>query len=532
MTDAPQTHAVVPVAVIRRDGGTATFKLDKIARALEAAGRATGEFDGQRAWALARQVRQRLHLRTPSIDQVQDEIERTLMDAGHFPTLRASIVYREQHRAMRQDRACGVDVERSVNAYLARMDWQVHTPARAGHALGGLMMASAGRVLANYWLNHVYPPDISHAHRDAELHLHDLDRLAAWSASWSTARLLEQGLQGVDGLAAASSPRHLGSALGQLLDTIGILQNEWAGAQTLLGFDTALAPLVRRDGLGADAVRQHLQSFIHHLNAPSHLGQATPRAHVVFDLQPAVGQKHLAPALAHIHHAWIDLMRAGDALGQPLAMPVSVFRLGPALDDPLAELPRALQAWARERNGQPRFEHTLQASLQQGSIGRVTLNCARLGYLHAGDEAGLLAATDVLLEQARHSLDIKRKMLQGLFEQGFFPFTRARRRTLTDLGATIGYTGLPELVRNFFGGGQDLSTETGAGLALRVVEHLRARAAAFTAEVGRTYALEATLSPNAARRFAREDRGRLPDILQSGTPEHPTYSGVSPALSI
>ena len=216
-----------PLAVIKRDGRTAAFAAAKIQAAIARAGVATGEFTEARAVELTASVVARLHRRVTGVEQVQDEVERVLDGAGHFATLRAYIVYREQHRQLRRDRQVSVDVERSVNEYLAQQDWRVHANANQGYSLGGLILNVSGKVIANYWLDHVYPPAVGVAHREADFHIHDLDMLAGYCAGWSLRTLLHEGLNGVPGKVEANPPRHLSSAVGQIVNFLGTLQNEW-----------------------------------------------------------------------------------------------------------------------------------------------------------------------------------------------------------------------------------------------------------------------------------------------------------------
>src|SRR6266508_6241770 len=266
--------------IVKRDGTSQPFDGTRIAAAVTRAGAATGEFDSETAETLAHAVITVLSVRcaqrAPTVEQVQDIVEHTLIQAGFIATARAYIVYREQHKRLREDRKTLVDVEESIDEYLDQRDWRVNANANQGYSLGGLILNVAGKVTANYWLSHVYPPEIGRAHRDGDVHIHDLDMLAGYCAGWSLRQLLHEGLNGVPGKVEASPPKHMSSAVGQIVNFLGTLQNEWAGAQAFSSFDTYMAPFVRRDAMSYPAVKQCIQELIYNLNVPSRWGTQTP----------------------------------------------------------------------------------------------------------------------------------------------------------------------------------------------------------------------------------------------------------------
>ncbi|WP_296900809.1 anaerobic ribonucleoside-triphosphate reductase, partial [Thiohalocapsa sp.] len=274
--------AVLPTRVQKRDGTQVPFDAGKIESAILRAGRATAEFDELEAKLLAAQVVKVLahrygrvgqagatQPRMPDIEGIQDVVEQTLISANHFETARSYIVYREQRAKLRADRRTLVDVEGSINEYLDRSDWRVSANANQGYSLGGLILNTAGKMVANYWLSHVYPPQVGEAHRNGDLHIHDLDMLAGYCAGWSLRTLLTEGLNGVPGKVEAGPPKHMSSAVGQIVNFLGTLQNEWAGAQAFSSFDTYMAPFVRIDGLDYPRVKQYIQELIYNLNVPS-----------------------------------------------------------------------------------------------------------------------------------------------------------------------------------------------------------------------------------------------------------------------
>ena len=273
--------------IIKRDGSAAVFDADKIHSAIARAGSASNEFDNNEAGMLAAQVvkilRHTFRGGPPTIERIQDVVEQVLIAANFFKTARAYIVYRETHAKLRQDRKTVVDVASSMNEYLEKFDWRVNANANQGYSLGGLILNVSGKVVANYWLNHVYPPEIGAAHRDAEIHIHDLDMLAGYCAGWSLRTLLQEGLNGVPGKVEAGPPKHLSSAVGQIVNFLGTLQNEWAGAQAFSSFDTYMAPFIRTDKLDYADVKQSIQELIYNLNVPSRWGTQTPFTNLTFD---------------------------------------------------------------------------------------------------------------------------------------------------------------------------------------------------------------------------------------------------------
>ena len=555
-----------PVAVIKRNGTAATFQAAKIVDALASAGRATGEFGQDRAQALAAQVVATLARRVPTVEQVQDQVERTLSQAGHFDTARAYIVYREQRQMLRTDAACAVDVERSVNEYLSQQDWRVNANANQGYSLGGLILNVSGKVIANYWLTHVYPPAIGGAHREADLHIHDLDMLSGYCAGWSLRTLLHEGLNGVPGKVESAPPRHLSSALGQMVNFLGTLQNEWAGAQAFSSVDTYLAPYIRKDALSYESVRQSMQELVYNLNVPSRWGTQTPFTNLTFDWVcpedlreqvPVIGGEEMPFAYGDlqaemdmINRAYIEVMMQGDAKGRAFTFPIPTYNITRDFDWAHPNTERLFEMTAKY--GLPYFQNFLNSDLepnmvrsmccrlqldlrellkrgnglfgsaeQTGSLGVVTLNCARLGYLFKGDEAALLARTDELLTLGKDSLEIKRKLIQQLMDAGLFPYTRRY------LGTLRNHFGINEMIRNFSDDAHDITTPWGEAFAVRFLDHIRARITRFQEETGHLYNLEATPAEGTTYRFAKEDRKRFADILQAGTAEQPYYTNSS-----
>lgn len=462
-----------------------------------------------------------------------------------------------------------VDVVSSMQEYLGRQDWRVSANANQGYSLGGLILNVSGKVVANYWLSHVYPEAVGRAHRDGDLHLHDLDMFAGYCAGWSLRSLLVEGLNGVPGRIDAGPPRHLSSAVGQIVNFLGTLQNEWAGAQAFSSFDTYLAPLVRLDGLGYPEVRQAIQELVYNLNVPSRWGTQTPFTNLTFDWTcpddlreevPVIGGQEmpftygeLQAEMDLINRAYIDVMTTGDALGRVFTFPIPTYNITPGFDWDSDNARLLFEMTAKY--GLPYFQNFLNSDLephqvrsmccrlqldltalvergnglfgsaeQTGSLGVVTLNCARLGHRYAGDEPGLFTALDRLLELGRDSLEIKRKVIQEHIDAGLFPYTKRYLGTLRNHFSTLGVNGVNEMIRNFTGDRHDITTDVGHELATRLLDHIRTRIVEFQQQTGHLYNLEATPAEGATYRFARLDRRRFPGILQAGTAEQPFYT--------
>lgn len=562
--------------VHKRDGTVVPFDGSKIESAIQRAGTATGEFQPDRARTLAAQVVKTLVAQvkgdTPEIEKIQDVVEQILILAGHVRTARAYIIYREKHRQLRSDQRTIVDVASSVNEYLDRLDWRIHANANQGYSLGGLILNVAGKVIANYWLSHVYPPEIGEAHREADFHIHDLDMLAGYCAGWSLRTLLQEGLNGVPTKVEAGPPKHLRTALGQMVNFLGTLQNEWAGAQAFSSFDTYLAPYVRSDRLSYREVRQCIQEFIYNLNVPSRWGTQTPFTNLTFDWVcprdlsqqvPIIGGTEagfrygdLQTEMDMINRAYIEVMMKGDAKGRVFTFPIPTYNITRDFqwDHPNCEPLFEMTA----KYGLPYFQNFISSGMephmvrsmccrlqldlrellkrgnglfgsaeQTGSVGVVTINCARLGYRHAGNEASLLARLDRLLELGKTSLEIKRKVIQRHMDRGLFPYTKRYLGTLRNHFSTLGVNGLNECVRNFTRNAEDITTPGGRALALRILDHIREKITAFQSETGHLYNLEASPAEGTTYRFAKEDRKRFPDIIQAGTPEAPYYTNSS-----
>lgn len=561
--------------ILKRDGRVVAFDRDKIAAALAAAGRGTGELDADVAQGLASAVIAALAAEgnvCPGVETIQNQVEETLVKAGYWRTARAYIVYREQHARLRALRHTLVDVESAMEEYLEQRDWRVNANANQGYSLGGLILNVAGKVTANYWLSNVFAPEAGQAHRDGDIHIHDLDMLSGYCAGWSLRQLLTEGFNGIPGKIEATPPRHMSAAIGQIVNFLGTLQNEWAGAQAFSSFDTYMAPFIRRDAMTYAEVKQCMQELIYNLNVPSRWGTQTPFTNLTFDWTcpadlkeqiPYVGGEEMPFAYGDlqaemdmINRAYIEVMMAGDAKGRVFTFPIPTYNITPDFDWDHPNTERLFEMTARY--GLPYFQNFLNSDLephmvrsmccrlqldlrellkrgnglfgsaeQTGSVGVVTVNCARLGHTCRGDEAALMARLDLLLGLGRDVLETKRKVVQRYIDQGLYPYTRRYLGTLRNHFSTLGVNGINEMIRNFSDDADDVTTPAGHALAVRLLDRVRARMTEFQEETGHLYNLEATPAEGTTYRFAREDRKRYPGILQAGTEAQPYYTNSS-----
>ena len=465
-----------------------------------------------------------------------------------------------------------VDAVATITEYLDRSDWRVNANANQGYSLGGMILNTSGKIIANYWLSQIYAQEAGDAHRCGDLHIHDLDMFSGYCAGWSLKSLLQQGFNGIPGKIACNPPRHFSSAVGQIVNFLGTLQNEWAGAQAFSSFDTYMAPFVRLDDMTYEQVKQCMQELIFNLNVPSRWGTQTPFTNLTFDWtcpadladeHPLIGDDvcdfaygDLQAEMDLINRAFMEVMTEGDAEGRVFTFPIPTYNITSDFDwdAPNTELLFTMTA----KYGLPYFQNFINSELdpgmirsmccrlqldlrellkrgnglfgsaeQTGSVGVVTVNMARLGYLHADDEAGLVAALDRLLEIGRDTLELKRKVIQYHIDAGLFPFTKRWLGTLDNHFSTLGVNGMNEMVRNFTPDAYDLTDPRGHDMCVRLLDHVRDKMVEFQEATGHLYNLEATPAEGTTYRFAKEDRKRYPGILQAGTESNPYYTNSS-----
>ena len=428
---------------------------------------------------------------------------------------------------------------------------------------------TSGKVTANYWLSHVYPKEAGEAHRNGDIQIHDLDMLANYCTGWSLRALLQEGFNGVKGKVESNPPKHLASALGQMVNFWGCLQNENAGAQAFSSFDTYLAPYVRNDKLTYKQVYDAIQEFVFNVNVPSRWGTQTPFTNITLDWtcpedlkdsQPIIAGEEmdytyseLQPEMDMINKAFIEVMIKGDAHGRLFTFPIPTYNITP--DFPWGSENTKLLFEMTAKYGLPYFQNFLNSDLkvgdvrsmccrlqldlreikkrggglfgsgeQTGSIGVITINCARLGYLFKNDITGLYKRLDELMNIARNALEQKRKSLNKWMEQGLYPYSKRYLGGYNTLFSTIGINGVNEMIRNFTNDEHDITDDYGQKFAMSLMDHINEVLKQFQVETGNLYNLEATPGEGTTFRFAKEDKKRYPDIIQAGKPEAPYYT--------
>lgn len=549
------------------------------------------------------------------VEKIQDLIEEELHKSGEFDVMKSFITYRFLHKMQREhilglgEDTTYVNSTQSVEEYIHKSDWRVNANANTGYSNAGLVNNLAGKVIANFWLDKVYEPHEGSAHRNGDIHIHDLDCLTGYCAGWSLRALLNEGFNGVRGRVESAPPRHLREALGQMANFLGILQSEWAGAQAFSSFDTYLAPYVFIDALPFSEVKKAIRGFVYNLNVPARWGQS-PFTNVTIDWVvpedlreqfPTYRDHHLFEEISETSHhqrklrergkrflkdltygdfqsemniinrAFYEVMTEGDSGGQPFTFPIPTVNItedfdwygentdilfentakigssyfqnfigsqylrndaGEIIDNPHAYKPGAVRSMCCRlqldlRELLKRGNGLFGSAEMTGSIGVVTINMARLGYLYKNDYEGLIRALDRLLEIAYSTLEKKRHFVQDMFNRGLYPYTARYLKDFRNHFSTIGVNGMNEMVRNFSGDSEDISTISGIDMTQNILDYLRERMRFFQEESGNLYNLEATPAEGTTYRFAKEDKKRYPDILQAGEGENIYYTNSS-----
>ncbi|HHT41152.1 MAG TPA: ribonucleoside triphosphate reductase [Actinomyces sp.] len=465
-----------------------------------------------------------------------------------------------------------VDAISTIEEYLDQSDWRVNANANQDYSVGGLILNTAGKMVANYWLTRVFTPEAGMAHREGDIHIHDLDMLSGYCAGWSLKQLLQEGFNGVTGAIASAPPKHFSSACGQIVNFLGTLQNEWAGAQAFSSFDTYMAPFIRLDNMEYEDVVQNMQELIYNLNVPSRWGSQCPFTNLTFDWTcpedlkdeyPLIGDEvcdftygELQEEMDMINRAFMEVMINGDADGRVFTFPIPTYNITPDFDWDTENVDMLFEMTAKY--GLPYFQNFLNSDLdpgmirsmccrlqldlrellkrgnglfgsaeQTGSVGVVTINMARLGYLYASDEERLMTRLDELIDLASDTLEKRRKVVQHYMDNGLFPYTKRYLGTLENHFTTIGVNGMNEMVRNFTLDAHDITDDFGHDMSVRILDHINERMVQLQESTGNLYNLEATPAEGTTYRFAREDQKRFPTIIQAGTKEAPYYTNSS-----
>lgn len=554
----------------KRNGNIAPFDQERITDAIFKAAKSVGGTDREAAVRLSNKVCEEVltsfHKRSiPAVEQLQDLVEKVLIDEGHARTAKAYILYREQHARLRDARSMLLDIHSTMDGYLSQADWRVRENSNVNYSLGGLILHNSGTVTANYWLNHIYTKEIADAHRDGEMHIHDLSMFSGYCAGWSLDQLIREGLGGVENKISSRPAKHLSTLSAQMVNFLGVLQNEWAGAQAFSSFDTYLAPFVRVDNLSFEDVKQHVQSFVFGVNTPSRWGSQAPFTNITLDWtvpedlkdKPAlVGGKELdvpygdfQAEMDVVNRAFLEVMMEGDADGRGFPYPIPTYNITREFDwdSPNA----ALLFQMTGKYGTPYFQNFINSDLKPGdvrsmccrlqldkrelkkkggglfgaaeltgSIGVVTLNLPRIGHISETKDEFYGHLTR-LLEISRDSLESKRRVVTKLMEEGLFPYTQRYLGTWDNHFSTIGIVGMNECCLNFLG--KSIEHKEAADFTIEVLDYMRDVLVTFQKETGNMYNLEATPAESTSYRLAKIDKQEFPEIITAGE-EDPYYT--------
>lgn len=570
----------VAVAQVRkRDGRIVPFDRERITNAVFKAAQAVGQEDGREvAERISAQVVAVLERdfrgQIPSVEEIQDLVEAALIENGYVRMAKAYILYREQRAQVRETEKLLLDALKLMDDYLECSDWRVNENANMNYSLQGLNFHVASAISARYWLHKIYPPEAQEAHVEGDFHIHDLSILAPYCCGWDLEDLLMRGFGGVPAKTESKPPRHLRSALGQIVNFFYTLQGESAGAQAVSNFDTLLAPFVRYDGLDYRGVKQAIQEFVFNINVPTRVGFQTPFTNLTMDLVPPrtlrdkpviIGGKFQEETYGEFQHemdlinrAFAEVMLEGDAKGRVFTFPIPTYNISKDFDwdnstpsviwemtakygipyfanfvnsDMSPDDARSMCCRLRldNRELRKRGGGYFGANPLTGSIGVVTINMARLGYL-AKDEEDFFRRLARLMEIAKTCLEIKRKTLERFTEKGLYPYARhylsaikkRARGYWANHFSTIGLNGMNEACLNFLGVG--IAHPDGKALALKTLRFMREKLMDFQMETGNLYNLEATPAEGASYRLAKVDKAKFPDIITAGTDEAPYYT--------
>lgn len=549
-----------------------------------------------------------------AVEEIQDLIEKTLFERQYFTVMRSFILYRHTRKLQREhinglnDDTTYVDSSQTIEEYISQTDWRINANANTSYSNAGLVNNVAGKIIANYWLDKVYSKEEGYAHRNGDIHIHDLDCLTGYCAGWSLRVLLNDGFNGVRGRVESKPPSHFREALGQMANFLGILQSEWAGAQAFSSFDTYLAPYVFKDNLSFDDVLKAIRSFVYNLNVPARWGQS-PFTNITLDwvvpndLKEQIPTKnnhhffegnfshdllvkaqnrgvskptdlryeHFQQEMNLINKAYYTVMTEGDANGQPFTFPIPTVNITEDFDwdgentDILFENTAKIGSsyfqnfigsqYKLDENGhkienenayKPNAVRSMCCRLQldlrellkrgnglfgsaemTGSIGVVTINMARLGYLFKGNKVGLFEQLDKLMAISMSTLEKKRVFIQEMYDRGLFPYTKRYLPHFRNHFSTIGVNGMNEMVRNFTNDNEDITSSFGNDFCVEILDYIRNRMKEFQETTGNLYNLEATPAEGTTYRFAKEDKKRFDKIIQAGQNENIYYTNSS-----
>ncbi len=563
--------------VVKRDGKVVDFHIEKISAAITKAFEALNkDYHSSVIDLIALRVTSDFEGKVKdgqiTVEDIQDSVEKVLSEAGYADVSKAYILYRKQREKVRNINSTLLNYKDLVDNYLKINDWRVKENSTVTYSVGGLILSNSGAITANYWLSEVYDQEVAEAHRSAAIHLHDLSMLTGYCAGWSLKQLIQEGLGGVPGKITSAPANHLSTLCNQMVNFLGIMQNEWAGAQAFSSFDTYLAPFVRVDNLSQKEVKQCIQSFVYGVNTPSRWGTQAPFSNITLDwtvpndlknLPAIIGGKEMdftygdcQKEMDMVNKAFIEIMIEGDANGRGFQYPIPTYSITRNFDWSETENNKLLFEMTA-KYGTPYFSNYINSDMEPsdvrsmccrlrldlrelrkksggffgsgestGSIGVVTINLPRIAYL-AKDEADFYKRLDDLMDIAARSLKTKRTVITKLLEQGLYPYTKRYLGTFSNHFSTIGLIGMNEVGLNAKWLRADLTDARVQRFARDVLNHMRERLSDYQEQYGDLYNLEATPAESTTYRFAKHDKEEFPDIITANMNGTPYYTNSS-----
>jgi ribonucleoside-triphosphate reductase len=566
------------INVIKRDGQVAEFNLSKISEAITKAFKATEKIYNEEiisllALRVTSDFQKKIKDETIHVEDIQDSVENVLEQTGYTDVAKAYILYRKNREKIRNMKSTILDYKEIVNNYVNEEDWRVKENSTVTYSVGGLILHNSGAITANYWLSEVYDEEIANAHRNADIHLHDLSMLTGYCAGWSLKQLIKEGLGGIPGKITSSPASHLSTLCNQMVNFLGIMQNEWAGAQAFSSFDTYLAPFVKIDNLTYKEVKQCIQSFIYGVNTPSRWGTQAPFSNITLDwtvpndlaeLPCIIGGKEVdfkykdcKKEMDMVNKAFIEIMIEGDANGRGFQYPIPTYSITKDFDWSDTENNRLLFEMTA-KYGTPYFSNYINSDMEPsdirsmccrlrldlrelrkktggffgsgestGSVGVVTINMPRIAYL-AADEKDFFARLDRMMDISARSLHVKRGVVTKLLKEGLYPYTKRYLGSFENHFSTIGLIGMNEVGLNAKWLGEDMTHKKTKEFTIKTLNHMRERLSDYQEKYGDLYNLEATPAESTTYRLAKADRKRWPDIKTAGKEgDTPYYTNSS-----
>ena len=563
--------------VNKRDGKIAEFDITKISSAIKLAFEACNrQFNDNIIDFLALKVTSDFEPKITdgiiAVEDIQDSVETVLVQAGYADVAKAYILYRRQREKLRNMKSTILDYKELVDQYVKSIDWRVKENSTVTYSVGGLILSNSGAITANYWLSEIYDDEIAQAHKNADIHIHDLSMLTGYCAGWSLKQLIEEGLGGVGGKITSAPAKHLATLCNQMVNFLGIMQNEWAGAQAFSSFDTYLAPFVKSDNLSYDAVKKCIESFIYGVNTPSRWGTQAPFSNITLDWTvphdledeyAIVGGKRMdfkygdcKKEMDMVNRAFIEIMLEGDANGRGFQYPIPTYSITRDFDWSETENNKLLFEMT-SKYGTPYFSNYVNSDMEPsdvrsmccrlrldlrelrkksggffgsgestGSVGVVTINMPRIAYL-AQDKDDFYKRLDKMMDIAARSLKVKRTIITKLLDEGLYPYTKRYLGTFANHFSTIGLVGMNEAGRNAKWIRKDMTSKETREFTRDVLNHMRERLSDYQEMYGDLYNLEATPAESTSYRLAKHDRKHYPDIICASDAETPYYTNSS-----